>query len=188
MLLVIDNYDSFTHNLVHMLLIAGVACRVVRNDAISVDEALSYDGAVLSPGPARPEAAGICIDLIRAAPPPWPVLGVCLGHQALGAAYGAHIIQVPPLHGMTSDITHTGTGLFDDLPTPLCVARYHSLAVEAATLPACLHITAQTADGVIMGLQHRDKNQYGVQFHPESIATPDGHGLIKNFLDRLALT
>ena len=187
-MLVIDNYDSFTHNLVHMLAICGVACRVVRNDAITVDEALSYDGAVLSPGPARPEAAGICIDLIRTAPAHWPLLGVCLGHQALGAAYGAEIIQVPPMHGMTSDITHTGTGLFEGLRTPMRVARYHSLAIDPTTLPDDLIITAQTTDGVVMGVQHRDKNQHGVQFHPESIATPDGLAVVKNFLRRHRFT
>ena len=179
----IDNYDSFTYNLVQYFGDLGVTCDVRRNDSLSVDEALKIDaaGIVISPGPSDPAHAGICLDLIRAAgEKDIPLLGVCLGHQAIGEAFGGKVIRGPvPMHGKVSQITHDGQGVFAGLPTPYPVTRYHSLVVERATLPTCLEVTAQSDDGMIMGLQHRTKPIHGVQFHPESIATGHGHALLK---------
>ena len=186
MLLVIDNYDSFTYNLVHFLGELGARTHVVRNDELSVIEALSLqpDAIVLSPGPCDPDKAGICLDLVRSAAGKVPMLGVCLGHQAIGQAFGGRIVRAPTLmHGKLSDVHHDGIGVFAGLPSPLRVTRYHSLTVDPASLPAELIVTARTRDGVIMGLQHRDWPIHGVQFHPESIASAHGHDLLRNFLE-----
>jgi len=186
MILVIDNYDSFTYNLVHYLAELGAETKVYRNDALSVQDALAMapDAILLSPGPCAPDQAGICLPLLRAAPEDMPVLGVCLGHQAIGQAYGGDVIRAKTLmHGKTSLIHHNDTGLFKDLPNPFTATRYHSLAVRKETLPAELVITAWTEDGEIMGVQHRTRPIHGVQFHPESIATEGGHQLLANFLE-----
>lgn len=187
MILVIDNYDSFTFNLVHEIEAVGAATRVVRNDAISVDQALGMQarGIVLSPGPCSPNEAGICLDLIRAAPLELPLLGVCLGHQAIGQAFGGEVVGARTImHGKLSSVAHDGGGVFAGLPSPLRVTRYHSLAVRRDTLPASLRVDAWTEDGEIMGLSHRERPVYGVQFHPESIASDHGRALIANFVAR----
>ncbi len=186
MLLLIDNYDSFTYNLVHYLGELGAVPEVVRNDRISVAEAVSMkpQAIVLSPGPCTPTEAGICLDLIRAAGAHIPVLGVCLGHQAIGQAYGGKVVRAPtPMHGKLSTIESTGAGIFAGVPSRFEVTRYHSLIVERATLPDCLEVTAETDDGIIMGLKHRTFPVHGVQFHPESIASEHGHDLLANFLE-----
>ena len=186
MLLIIDNYDSFTFNLVHYFQELGATTRVVRNDALGAAEAfaLQPEGIVLSPGPCDPDRAGICLDLIRQLPADLPLLGVCLGHQAIGQAFGGNVISAKQImHGKTSQIVHDGTGLFAGLPSPFVATRYHSLAVKPETLPASLRATAHTADGEIMGLCHVDRPIHGVQFHPESIASEHGHDLLRNFLD-----
>lgn len=187
MLLLIDNYDSFTYNLVHYLGELGAMAEVHRNDRISVNEALAKrpKAIVISPGPCDPDRAGICLELIAAAAAHRiPLLGVCLGHQAIGQQFGGHVIRANQLmHGKTSAIHHTGKGLFRNLPSPLEVTRYHSLIVERATLPDCLEVTAETTDGIIMALQHRELPIHGVQFHPESIASEHGHDLLRNFLE-----
>jgi anthranilate synthase component 2 len=186
MLVLIDNYDSFTYNLVHYLGELGAACRVFRNDKITVAEVLKLKpkGIVLSPGPCTPTEAGICLDLIAKAGPKIPLLGVCLGHQAIGQAYGGQVIRAPqPMHGKLSKITHTSKGLFKALPKSFEVTRYHSLMVERASLPSDLAVTAKTNDGLIMGLQHKTHPVHGVQFHPESIASEHGHALLANFLE-----
>lgn len=185
MILVIDNYDSFTYNLVHYLNELGAQTLVKRNDALSVQDALGLgpEAVVLSPGPCTPKEAGICLPLLRGAPADLPILGVCLGHQAIGEAYGGDIIRAKVLmHGKTSAIHHEGEGLFDGVTSPFTAARYHSLAVDSATLAPELKVTAWTADGEIMGFQHRERPIFGVQFHPESIATEHGHALLGNFL------
>jgi len=184
--LLIDNYDSFTYNLVHYLGELGADVRVFRNDALTAEQALAMapEGIVLSPGPCDPDRAGICLDLINKAAGKVPLLGVCLGHQAIGQAFGGHVVRAPqPVHGKTADINHVGAGLFAGLPTPFKATRYHSLIVERATLPDCLEATAWTEDGLIMALAHREMNIHGVQFHPESIASEHGHLMLKNFLD-----
>ena len=184
MILLIDNYDSFTFNLFHLLAQLGVASEVRRNDQVAVAEALAMrpDAIVLSPGPCTPNEAGICLDLVRAAGS-IPVLGVCLGHQAIGQAFGGRVVRAPvPMHGKTSAIRHDGTDVFAGLPNPFSVVRYHSLVVEPETLPASLVPTAWTDDGVLMGLRHRERPVYGVQFHPESILSEQGHALLANFL------
>jgi anthranilate synthase component 2 len=186
MILVIDNYDSFTYNLVHYLNELGAQTLVRRNDALSVAEAfgLKPEAVLLSPGPCTPDEAGICLDLLREAPENLPILGVCLGHQAIGQATGGKVIRAKALmHGKTDNIHHTGQGVFRDLPSPFVATRYHSLAVERESLPDTLEITAWSADGEIMGLQHKTRPVHGVQFHPESIATEHGHQLLANFLD-----
>jgi anthranilate synthase component 2 len=185
MLLLIDNYDSFTYNLVHFLGELGAACEVVRNDKITVSEAIAMapQAIVLSPGPCTPNEAGICLELIEKAGPTIPLLGVCLGHQAIGQVYGGKVIRAPTLmHGKLSTIENTGKGLFAGVPKRFEVTRYHSLTVERASLPADLEITAETADGIIMGLQHHTHPVHGVQFHPESIASEYGHEILANFL------
>lgn len=185
MLLLIDNYDSFTYNLVHFLGELGGETVVHRNDAISVEEALALkpDGIVLSPGPCDPDKAGICLDLISAAAGKFPILGVCLGHQAIGQAFGGKVVRAPELmHGKTSDIRHSGLGVMADLPSPIRMTRYHSLTVERDGLPDCLEVTAETGNGMIMGLRHRRLPIHGVQFHPESIASEQGHKLLGNFI------
>ena len=186
MILVVDNYDSFTYNLVHYLAELGANTRVVRNDAVTVDEALamSPEAVLLSPGPCTPNEAGICLPLLKAAPESLPIFGVCLGHQAIGQAFGGEVIRAKSLmHGKTSPIHHRGEGVFSGLRDGFTAARYHSLAVLAEPLPEVLQVTAWTEDGEIMGLKHRDRPVYGVQFHPESIATEGGHQLLANFLD-----
>jgi anthranilate synthase component 2 len=185
MLILIDNYDSFTYNLVHYLGELGGECRVFRNDKISVAEVLSLEpkGIVLSPGPCTPNEAGICLELIEKAGATIPLLGVCLGHQAIGQAYGGKVVRAPaPMHGKLSQISHTGKGLFKGLPRKFDVTRYHSLIVERKSLPADLAVTARTDDGLIMGLMHKTHPVHGVQFHPESIASEHGHALLANFL------
>jgi anthranilate synthase component 2 len=186
MILVIDNYDSFTYNLVHYLNELGAVTLVVRNDAMTVREALGLkpQGVLLSPGPKTPNEAGICLALLEAAPADLPIFGVCLGHQAIGQAFGGEVIHAKALmHGKTSQIHHDGKGVFAGLKNPFTATRYHSLSVEKEHLPAELEVTAWTEDGEIMGVQHRSRPVHGVQFHPESIATECGHELLANFLD-----
>jgi anthranilate synthase component 2 len=184
-LLVIDNYDSFTYNLVHFLGDLGADSTVVRNDKITLDEIadMAPEGIVLSPGPATPNEAGICLAVIDRFKQTIPILGVCLGHQAIGQAMGGDVIRAPELmHGKTSPITHTGKGLFRGLNSGFEATRYHSLIVKRDTLPETLEVTATSDDGLIMGLQHRKLPLHGVQFHPESIASENGHALLQNFL------
>jgi anthranilate synthase component 2 len=187
MLLLIDNYDSFTYNLVHYLGELGADVRVVRNDAMSVQDALALrpELIVLSPGPCDPASAGICVPLTKAAAmADVPLLGVCLGHQTIGEAFGGRVIRCHEIvHGKMGAMHHQGGGMFRDLPSPFAATRYHSLVVERETLPACLEVTAWLEDGTIMGLRHREKLIEGVQFHPESIASEHGHQLLSNFLD-----
>ncbi|MFY8032067.1 MAG: anthranilate synthase component II [Devosia sp.] len=185
-LLVIDNYDSFTYNLVHFLGELGADPTVVRNNKITLDEVASFapEAIVLSPGPCTPNEAGICLSLIGRFAPTIPLLGVCLGHQSIGQAMGGDVIRAPHLmHGKTSKINHTGKGLFRGLNAGFEATRYHSLIVKADTLPATLEVTASTDDGLIMGMQHKSFPTHGVQFHPESIASENGHALLQNFLN-----
>jgi anthranilate synthase/aminodeoxychorismate synthase-like glutamine amidotransferase len=185
MILLIDNYDSFTFNLVHFLGDLGARCEVWRNDKISVDQAMAKqpEAIVLSPGPCTPNEAGICMDLVAAAAGKIPILGVCLGHQAIGQVYGGKVIRGPmPMHGKQSAISHTGTDIFEGLPSGFRATRYHSLVVERDSLPDVLMPTAWTEDGLIMGMRHRALPVFGVQFHPESIVTEHGHKLLDNFL------
>ena len=187
--LVIDSYDSFVYNLVQYLGELGAAPVVVRNDAVTVDEAvaLAPDGVLLSPGPGRPEASGIiCAAIDAFADRAVPVLGVCLGHQAIGHAYGADVVGAPALmHGKTSTIEHDGVGVFAGLPDPLTATRYHSLTLASESIPDDLEVTARSTDGVVMGVRHRTFDVEGVQFHPESILTASGHDLLRNWLRRL---
>jgi len=186
MILVIDNYDSFTYNLVHYLNELGAETVVHRNDAISVEDALALrpEAVLLSPGPKTPNEAGICLGLIGTAPEALPIFGVCLGHQAIGQSFGGAVIHARALmHGKTSLIHHDNRGVFAGLKNPFTATRYHSLSVEADDLPQDLEVTARTDDGEIMGVQHRTRPIFGVQFHPESIATECGHELLGNFLD-----
>ena len=186
MILVIDNYDSFTYNLVHYLNELGAETLVHRNDAMSVEAALSLrpEAVLLSPGPKTPNDAGICLGLLAKAPDALPIFGVCLGHQAIGQAFGGEVVRAGALmHGKTSAIHHDNRGIFAGLKNPFTATRYHSLAVEQTALPPELEVTARTEDGEIMGLQHRTRPIFGVQFHPESIATECGHELLGNFLD-----
>jgi anthranilate synthase component 2 len=192
MILVIDNYDSFTFNLVHYLLELGAETHVVRNDQISVAEAMALQpqAVLLSPGPCTPNEAGICLDLIAAvAAARLPLLGVCLGHQSLGQAFGGTVVRAPQvMHGKTSAMTHDGTGVFNGLPSPFEATRYHSLIVREADLPACFAVNARSPDGIIMGMRHRELPLHGVQFHPESIATEHGHALLANFMTIAGMT
>jgi anthranilate synthase/aminodeoxychorismate synthase-like glutamine amidotransferase len=189
MILLIDNYDSFTYNLVQYFGDLGAACEVRRNDKLTAAEAmaLSPEAIVLSPGPCTPNEAGICVELVQAAAAArTPLFGVCLGHQAIGQAFGGQVVRAPaPVHGKTSEIFHEDGDIFAGLPAPFLATRYHSLIVNRNSLPDALVATAQTSDGIIMGLRHRELPIYGVQFHPESIATSHGHDILKNFL-RLA--
>jgi len=188
MFVLIDNYDSFTYNLFHFLGELGAGVEVRRNDRVSVAEVMGMhpQGIVLSPGPCDPDRAGICLDLIKSAAGRVPVLGVCLGHQAVGQAFGGRIMRAPaPMHGKLTAVHHGGEGILEDLPSPFMATRYHSLVVDRQMLPACLAVTAETETGIIMGLAHRSLPIYGVQFHPESIASEHGHRLLGNFL-RLA--
>ena len=186
MLLMIDNYDSFTYNLVQYLGELGAEMRVVRNDAIAVDDVATMrpERIVISPGPGTPDDAGISLDVIRRFGPTTPILGVCLGHQSIGQAYGATVARAPvQMHGKTSPIRHDGRTLFAGLPNPFDATRYHSLLIERATIPDCLEISAWTDEGEIMGVRHREHLLEGVQFHPESILTLEGKRLLKNFLE-----
>lgn len=185
MILMIDNYDSFTWNLVQYFGELGADVKVVLNDEVGVADvtAMRPEKIVISPGPCSPSEAGISLEVIRNFAGKLPILGVCLGHQALGQAFGGKVVHAQTLmHGKTSPVEHTGQGVFKGLPTPFTATRYHSLAVERASLPACFDITAETADGEIMGLRHKTLDVEGVQFHPESILTEHGHQLLKNFL------
>jgi anthranilate synthase component II len=181
----IDNYDSFTFNLVQYLGGLGADVAVWRNDAISVEDVIAAkpDAIVLSPGPATPDDAGICLDLIRAASGKTPILGVCLGHQAIGRVFGGDVVRATPMHGKLSRISHNGRGVFRGVNGPFQATRYHSLVIERKNLPPDLDITAETEDGLIMGVEHRGAPTYGVQFHPESIASEHGRQILKNFLD-----
>lgn len=186
MILVIDNYDSFTYNLVHFLGDLGAKTEVHRNDKISVDEiiAMAPDAIVISPGPATPDSAGICLELVARTGRDTPILGVCLGHQTIGQVYGGKVVRAPYLmHGKLSSIQHGNRSVFKGLPSAFEATRYHSLIVDRASLPPCLQVTAETEDGLIMGLCHTSHPVHGVQFHPESIASEHGHKLLANFLE-----
>jgi len=187
MLLMIDNYDSFTYNIVQYFGELGEDVRTVRNDEISLEQIadLNPDRICVSPGPKSPKDAGVSVDVLREFAGKKPILGVCLGHQAIGEAFGGKIIRAKQvMHGKTSKIAHTGEGVFKGLPSPFTVIRYHSLAIERASLPACLEVTAWTDDGEIMGVRHKEFDIEGVQFHPESILSEHGHAMLKNFLER----
>ncbi|WP_417714300.1 anthranilate synthase component II [Pseudophaeobacter arcticus] len=192
MLLLIDNYDSFTYNLVHYLGELGAEMEVHRNDALTVQEAMALKpkGILLSPGPKAPAQAGICLALtLAAAETRTPLLGVCLGHQTIGEAFGGNVVRCHEIvHGKMGKVHHNNTGLFAGLPSPFEATRYHSLVVDRETLPGCLEITAELEDGTIMGLQHKELPMHGVQFHPESIASEHGHALLKNFLDDMKVS
>ena|ERR1700757_3298772 len=187
MILLIDNYDSFTFNLVQFFGDLGAECVVKRNDALTAEAAMAMrpDAIVLSPGPCTPTEAGICLDVVRLAAEQYvPLFGVCLGHQAIGQAFGGHVVRArEPVHGKTSEVMHDDTDVFAGLPTPFTATRYHSLIVQQSTLPDCLVATAWVEDGTIMGLRHATLPIYGVQFHPESIATAHGHDILRNFLE-----
>jgi len=185
MIVLIDNYDSFTFNLFHYLGSLGADVVVHRNDKVSVEAVMAAqpEGIVLSPGPATPNEAGICLDLIAKASPTIPIMGVCLGHQAIGQAFGGKVVRASPMHGKVSEIRHGGTGVFRGINDPLKATRYHSLVVERASIPADLIINAETDDGLVMGAMHKSLPVHGVQFHPESILSEHGHLMLKNFLD-----
>ena len=187
MLLMIDNYDSFTYNIVQYFGELGETVRTVRNDEITLAQIaeLNPDRICVSPGPKSPKDAGVSVDVLREFAGKKPILGVCLGHQAIGEAFGGKIIRAKQvMHGKTSKIAHTGQGVFKGLPSPFTVIRYHSLAIERASLPSCLEVTAWTDDGEIMGVRHKEFDIEGVQFHPESILSEHGHAMLKNFLER----
>ena len=182
-ILVVDNYDSFVFNLVQYLAQLGAQCTVVRNDEIAPSEAKTYDGVLLSPGPGTPEKAGVCVDLVTECAGEVPLLGVCLGHQAIAVAYGGVVERAPELlHGKTSEVLHEGAGVLAGLPSPFTATRYHSLAVRPDSVPAELEVTARTAGGVVMALRHRDLPVEGVQFHPESVLTEGGHQMLGQWL------
>ena len=185
MIVLIDNYDSFTFNLFHYLGGLGADVAVHRNDKISVTDVMASqpDAIVLSPGPCTPNEAGICLALIEKAAPAIPILGVCLGHQAIGQSFGGEVVRAAPTHGKVSEIKHTGTGIFRGINGPLKATRYHSLVVERASMPAALKVNAETSDRLVMGVMHETLPVHGVQFHPESIASEHGHLMLKNFLD-----
>jgi para-aminobenzoate synthetase component 2 len=182
-ILVVDNYDSFVFNLVQYLAQLGAHCDVRRNDEVVPRQADDYDGVLLSPGPGSPGDAGVCIEMVHHATGRTPLLGVCLGHQAIAEAFGGAIVRAPELlHGKTSQVLHDGVGVFDGLPSPFTATRYHSLAVDPSSVPDVLEVTARTASGVIMGLRHREHAVEGVQFHPESVLTEGGHRMLANWL------
>ncbi len=183
-MLVVDNYDSFVFTIVGYLAQLGARCEVVRNDGVQPDDAAGFDGVLLSPGPGTPQDAGVCVDMVRAcAERAQPMLGVCLGHQALGVAYGAVVGRAPELlHGKTSAVQHTGSGVLAGLPAPFTATRYHSLTIDPATVPDELEVTGRTSSGVVMAVRHRDLPLEGVQFHPESVLTQGGHRLLANWL------
>jgi anthranilate synthase component 2 len=184
-ILLIDNYDSFTYNLFHYLGQLGAEVKVVRNDEITAEEALAMkpEGIVLSPGPCSPNEAGICLDVIRRADGRMPILGVCLGHQAIGQVYGGNVVRAPaPMHGKLSRMHHTGKSVFRGLNNDFLATRYHSLTIDPPSMPASLEVTATSEDGVIQGVMHKTHPVHGVQFHPESIASENGHAILANFL------
>ncbi len=186
MYILIDNYDSFTYNLYHYLVELGAKVDVVRNDQITVDEVVARKpkGIIISPGPCTPNEAGICLELIEKTKSDIPIFGVCLGFQSIGQVFGGTVCRAPyVMHGKTSRISHNEKGIFAGLPSPYEATRYHSLIVERSTLPECLEVTAETEDGLIMGLQHKEYPLFGVQFHPESIASEHGHAVLKNFIN-----
>ena len=185
----LDNYDSFTWNVVQLLGRIGAEVTVARNDEVTVAEVrdLAPEAIVISPGPSRPEKAGISVDLVRALGASVPLLGICLGHQAIGVAYGASVIRVPPVHGKTAAVHHERGGSFADLPSPIVAGRYHSLAIDRASMPAELEVTAWSDDGVVMGVRHRSHPVEGYQFHPESILTDNGQALLTAFLARIGV-
>lgn len=186
MFLLIDNYDSFTYNLWHYLGELGAEVEVRRNDALTAEDAIAMapEGIIISPGPCDPDRAGICLDLIAKAAGRVPLFGVCLGEQSIGQAFGGTVVRAPkPMHGKVDTIHHDGTGVFAGLASPFRATRYHSLVVERASLPDCLHVSAWTEDGLIMGLAHKTLPVWGVQFHPESIETEHGHQMLRNFID-----
>ncbi|MEQ8664428.1 MAG: aminodeoxychorismate/anthranilate synthase component II [Rhodospirillales bacterium] len=187
MFLLIDNYDSFTYNLWHYLGEQGVTVEVHRNDALNVAQAMDLkpEGIVISPGPCDPDHAGICLGVVEAAAKAeMPLMGVCLGHQSIGQAFGASIIRAPkPMHGKLSTMSHDGKGVFAGLPSPLTATRYHSLTIDPATVPDCLEVTARSEDDVIQGIRHKELPIHGVQFHPESIESEYGHDILRNFID-----
>jgi len=185
MLLMIDNYDSFTYNLVQYLGELGADVQVYRNDALTLEQIAAWkpEKIVISPGPCTPSEAGICVPLIRRFAGEIPILGVCLGHQAIGQAFGGRIVRaMRVMHGKLSQVTHSGEGVFEGLPSPLTATRYHSLVIERASVPSCLEVSAESDDGEIMGVRHRELTVEGVQFHPEAILTQQGHELLANFL------
>jgi anthranilate synthase component II len=186
MFVLIDNYDSFTYNLLHYIGELGTEAVVHRNDALTADDVmgLGAEGIVLSPGPCDPDRAGICLELVEKAAGRIPLFGVCLGHQCIGQVFGGKVVRSPePMHGKTSEITHTNTGVFEGLPSPFIATRYHSLSIDPATIPDCLNVNATSADGVVQGMSHKEFDIYGVQFHPESIETQHGHKLLQNFIN-----
>jgi para-aminobenzoate synthetase component II len=184
-ILVVDNYDSFVFNLVQYLGQLGAQCVVLRNDQLTPADALDFDGVLLSPGPGTPEDAGVCVALIRAVAGQAPIFGVCLGHQAIAAAYGGVVSRAPELlHGKTSEVHHSGAGVLAGLPDPFTATRYHSLAVDEATLPAFIEVTGRTSSGIVMAMRHRELEVEGVQFHPESVLTEGGHRMLANWLAR----
>lgn len=188
MILMIDNYDSFTYNLVQYLGELGADLKVFRNDKTSIDEIkkLAPDQIVISPGPCTPNEAGISMDIIKDLSGTVPILGVCLGHQAVGQAFGGRIVRTKPVHGKTSDIYHNEKGIFQGIKNPFTATRYHSLIIDRDSIPSCLEITAETEDGIVMGIKHKDYSVYGVQFHPESILTGEGMKILQNFLQQNA--
>lgn len=187
MILLIDNYDSFTYNLLHYLGELGAKVEVIRNDAFTADDVMSrqnLQGIVISPGPCTPKESGICLDLITKASGKIPLLGVCLGHEAIAQVFGGKIIRAPePVHGKVSEISHFDSAIFKNIPKKFNATRYHSLVVDKASMPETLRITAETSDGLIMALEHKEHKTYGVQFHPESIASEYGHDILRNFLE-----
>ena len=188
MLLLLDNYDSFTYNVYQLLSELGAEVEVVRNDVATVGELASrnYGGVVISPGPGEPKDAGVTEELIQTMKGVVPILGVCLGHQAIGEVFGAKVVRAPKIvHGKSSRIKHGGEGIYKGLPQPMEAARYHSLILERGTLPDCLTVSAETEDGIIMGVRHKEYDVEGVQFHPESILTPEGRTMLKNFLEKI---
>ena len=188
MILLIDNYDSFTYNVYQAVANLGHPLHVVRNDRISLDEiaAGNFEAIIISPGPGTPDDAGLCKDIVREFAGKTPILGICLGHQIIGEVCGGNVVRAPqPVHGKTTEVAHQGDGLYTDLPQPFTAGRYHSLIVEETSLPQCLEITARNEENLIMGLRHRHFNVQGVQFHPESILTPVGNKLLANFLSSI---
>ena len=180
---VLDNYDSFTYNLVQLLADLGARPRVYRNDEVEVSELARHDALVISPGPGGPDDAGVSLAAIRELSEQLPILGVCLGHQCLGQAFGGRVVRAEPVHGKTSRVHHDGRPPFQHLPKPFQATRYHSLVVESSSVPAGLEVSAWTESGLVMGLRHRDRPSFGVQFHPESVLTPDGRLMLRNFLE-----
>ena len=186
MFVLIDNYDSFTYNLLHYIGELGTEVVVHRNDALSVDDVMSLgaEGIVISPGPCDPDRAGICLELVEKAAGSIPLFGVCLGHQCIGQVFGGKVVRSPePMHGKVSDITHKNTGVFEGLPSPFVATRYHSLSIDPNSIPDCMEVNAISPDGVVQGMSHKEFEIHGVQFHPESIQTQHGHKLLQNFIN-----